>query len=460
LLVLAAAALLLTGLAVEVCLAADTGRIPVTRWVGPEGSRPITFAEWEAQTGPPLPFEVSRRGLWKSPAVREEAQSVLIVVKTSLYDSIAQSLGQYCADLQQEGHALEVLTVSGGTPAEFRSLLQDRYAQGLDGCVLIGDLPVPWFQIVDDFEGDSIPDGYEEFPIDLYYGDLDGTWADLYHDVGSTLVPGPDGILDTHTGNVEPEIWVGRLTPSPLMQTSTPEASLLQTYFSRNHRYRQMRLTRPDVALVYVDDDWVPWAAEWSSDASLAYPARVTVSDRETTWAPDYRVRLDTPFHSILVCAHSWPGGHAFKYNSSLWSYMYVSELPGIDPEAFFYNLFACSNARYVEREYMGGWYIFCQSYGLGAVGSTKTGSMLDFEYFYGPFGEGKCWGEALKDWFVALAPGGYTIDERSWFYGMTCLGDPTLTLAPRGQQPRYKTENDTKGMGHGLGQIPEVQPD
>jgi hypothetical protein len=28
-------------------------------------------------------------------------------------------------------------------------------------------------------------------------------------------------------------------------------------------------------------------------------------------------------------------------------------------PEAYFYNLFACSNARFTETDYMAGWYMF-----------------------------------------------------------------------------------------------------
>jgi hypothetical protein len=100
-----------------------------------------------------------------------------------------------------------------------------------------------------------------------------------------------------------------------------------------------------------------------------------------------------------------------------------------IEPVAHFYNLFACSNARYVETDYMAGWYIFLQDYGLGAIGSTKTGSMLSFEDFYRPFGQGRTIGVAFQQWFVDRASGGFEDWAISWFYGMTLHGDPTLTL-------------------------------
>jgi len=86
----------------------------------------------------------------------------------------------------------------------------------------------------------------------------------------------------------------------------------------------------------------------------------------------------------------------------------------------------------YVDNDYMGGWYIFCQSYGLVSIGSTKTGAMLNFDYFYYPFGNCATIGESFRDWFSAIASGGFTQDETCWHYGMTLLGDPTLRAKAR----------------------------
>jgi hypothetical protein len=78
----------------------------------------------------------------------------------------------------------------------------------------------------------------------------------------------------------------------------------------------------------------------------------------------------------------------------------------------------------------MAGWYIFAKPggsvcNGLAAIGSTKTGSMLLFENFYGPMGAGKTIGEAFIDWWRAL--GSHDLEDRRWYYGMVLLGDPTL---------------------------------
>jgi spore germination protein YaaH len=97
----------------------------------------------------------------------------------------------------------------------------------------------------------------------------------------------------------------------------------------------------------------------------------------------------------------------------------------------------------------MGGWYIFADSTAVGATGSTKTGGMWDFAQFYGPLGEHKYHGEALKEWFDYEAP--YTqIDpwyKQSRYFGMTLLGDPTLVPRPSGfTSSPYITEAEKLG--------------
>jgi len=404
----------------------DAGAIPVTRWESPHGEVPLSFEEWRAARPWPRDFSLGR--VYHS-AVRA-APDVDVIVNSELYDDIEAALGQYVAELESWGYVVTVDTASAAQtiPAceELRQYLADRHAAGLEGVVLIGDLPVPWFQMIDEFEGDDLRDDYEEFPIDLFYMDLDGEWADeLHYDPQSQqMVPGPDGIFDTHEGGMEPEIWTGRMTASPLGD----EVYLITNYLGKVHAFRTGANTLAERALVYVDDDWYPWAMQWSGDVGLAYGDRTNVYDPEETTAWDYRDRLDDDYEWIAVHAHSWPGGHGFVYNNgSSWSWFYAYEIPSIDPLALFYNLFACSNARYVEDGYMGGEYVFAPTRGLGAIGSTKTGSMLEFQDFYGPLGEGKEIGEAFRAWFEAQIKDGFEMWEKSWYYGMTLLGDPTL---------------------------------
>ncbi|MBN1211298.1 MAG: hypothetical protein JXA92_01865 [candidate division Zixibacteria bacterium] len=411
-------------LAVNSILGQDYDSIPITRWADPRGSQPLSYEQWQTRVGQPGPFK--NKSVYKSAPLKDgDSGKCCLVVNDSLYPLIQTSLNQYIADLTAEGYEVEVHTSSGGTAQTFRQFLQSLYAEGMEGCVLIGDLPVPWYEA-------ECWESHDEFPIDLYYMDLDGVFLDI----------DTDGLLDSHGGNVESDIWFGRLTPSTLTFTGKNQVTLLQNYFTKNHLYRTGQMARYRRALVYIDDDWEPFDQSWSNNVGEAYPDRTLVSDPFTTWDSDYENRLPENYESILVCVHSWPQGHAFKNPAENWSYTYNSEVVNIDPRAHFYNLFACSNSRYIEAENMGGWYVFRDDNGLASIGSTKTGAMLQFGYFYQPFGQGKTIGESFKDWFTVIAGGGFSIDELCWHYGMTLQGDPTLRTSD------YCLDSDSDGYG------------
>ncbi|MCX6841303.1 MAG: T9SS type A sorting domain-containing protein, partial [candidate division WOR-3 bacterium] len=70
---------------------------------------------------------------------------------------------------------------------------------------------------------------------------------------------------------------------------------------------------------------------------------------------------------------------------------------------------------------------VFNKSHGLCAIGSTKSGGMLEFGEFYQPMADGKTIGQAYLEWFKFIADGGFTPTELCWYYGMTLLGDPFL---------------------------------
>jgi hypothetical protein len=392
--------------------------IPVTRWVDRDGSRPTGFQEWKLKAGPEGPFVSALVDARPADKRGPRSGEICVLVNNQLTAGIQTSLDQYVTDLAAEGYSVAVYAQSGGTPQDIRAFLQEEFEKGMVGVLVIGALPVPWYE-AECWD----PAEHEEFPCDLYYMDMDGDWWDA----------DGDGLFDAHTGATAPEVWMGRLTAGPLSANLAGEIALLQSYFRKNHRYRTGQAALLNRALVYVDDDWEPWAGQWSSNVGLAYADRTQVSDPATTVADDYEAHLPLNYEAILLCAHSNPNLHAFKIPPDLWddSYTFYNEIPAIDPPAYFYNLFACSNARYVEPNYMGGWYIFCDSFGLASIGSTKTGSMLEFDDFYGPFGSGRTYGQALADWFTSMFADGIEDWERCWFYGMTLCGDPTLV---RGQ--------------------------
>jgi hypothetical protein len=399
---------------------ATSGVAPL-RWLSPNNSKPLSFAEWHSKLEP-QPFRVK-------PLIspRRLDSRVDFFVEETLANALRPALETLAIDIERETVAVAVFSFSGNSAESLKALLRREHATGMSSAVFVGDLPIAWFQMIDDFNGDTIGEGYEEFPCDLFFMDLDGSWQDSFvkYDTFDSLIPGSDSIYDIHRGSITPEITVSRLPASKIGAAE----SLLTAYLDRDHRYRNGQLPVTDRALVYIDDDWEPWAADWDSNVGLLYPSRVPIYNPESTRIADYQPRIDSAdYQWIALMSHSWPGGHAMKYDSGRqWDWFHAETIPALDPHASFYNLFACSNVRFVENGYCGGRYVFQTTSGLGAIGSTKTGSMLSFDLFYDPLGRGKTLGEAFKDWFQAILEDGCDPGERSWFYGMCLVADGSL---------------------------------
>lgn len=334
---------------------------------------------------------------------------MLILVDKAVYGAVAGSINQYVLDVGRDGYWATVHVIGGGSPADVRSYITKRRPIGV---LLVGAVAVPWFEMNDDFHGRA------EFPCDLYYMDLDGVWTD----------PDGNGKFNAHSGNVNPEIWVGRLyTPT----ANGNDAALINDYFARNHKFRLGALGAARSALAYVDDDWSGF-----DDCALdeVFPPAVITkyTDPVTTDADLYKAEVNTLRSWVQLCAHSSTGLHALRVgatNEIIQSAYFRDVNP---PNAHFYNLFCCGPGMFTAPDYLAGWYIFDKAgggtnAGLTAVASAKSGSMLMFEDFYRPLGRGACTGDAFVSWWQARGPD-HELWERQWFYGLVLLGDPTLT--------------------------------
>jgi len=416
--------------------------IEVTRWMDPTGREPITHAEWTAAQ----PMHRSSIGIIPPPAkpVPPGTGAIRVLVRDSVHGSLTAEVDQYIADLTAQGYTVSTLVGDFATPAALRAWLQTEFANSqIVGAVLIGDWPVPWFEMDDDFFNN-----HSEFPCDLYYMDLDGTWTD-----GDT-----DGLFDSHgagSGDVGLEIWVGRLTFSPLTYTGKTEVELLSAYFDKNHRYRIGQLCPDRGALAYNDDDWYDYADTCTKlDLCLTYGSGnvAFVTDPEATTRADYRTRYVQNREFVHVMSHGSPGGHGFYRDShATWEWMSYTDVIADDPAATYYLLYVCSACRYVETDYVGGWYVN-GSFGLVAIGSTKTGGLYGYPSFYTPMSTGATVADAYFTWFNQRAVGGFDLTERRYFYGLTVLGDPTL--GPLAGIPDPYEANDACASAYDLGTV------
>ncbi len=359
--------------------------------------QPMTsYEEWSADIVRE-PFSIGR--VYLTPCDSRD-ELIDIVVYATLYAEILDSLNVYISDLELEGYVIQVDTVRGWRAGDLRDHFASLLANGLVGAVLIGNVPFAWYEM-------ESAEGREEFPIDFYLMDLDGTWTDS----------DGDSLFDGHSGNRVPEIWVGRIYASSM--TWGNEVYLVNNYLSKVHRYRTGGYSIPQKALAYVDDDWYSFG---DCSLDLLYDTVDVVRQYNTTVAADFRTRFNDSYEWVQICSHSSPWGNTFKYTGGYSGTVFNFEVWFGNPPWLFLNLFQCSGTRFFEENYCGGCYIFGPANGLLTIGSAKVGSMLHFDDFYGPLNTGISVGEAFKLWLEDWGP-----SSPSWFYGMCICGDPVL---------------------------------
>jgi len=390
----------------------DKSQIPFLRWMGE--SNPGSYEEYKLNRIK-KPFFIKPLSVlnqyWK---IAEKKKKVLIITNTNIFQSLSSKIITYGNSLTNQGYQVKLYESSGGSPESLKNFISAEISD-LIGCVLVGKLPVAWYEV----ENDYFEYGYAEFPCDLFLMDLDGSWQDS----------NGNGKYDIHfdgTGDRNPEIFIGRIDASSM---NGNELQILSDYFDKNSEYWNGGIFRQHFGLTYTEDDW-------SIYEDMIHDINHLCGDRyETISAPDTNRDdyLDNRLKSVkyefvqLAC-HSNSTAHYFTRNGLLYNH----EVKNAPPQGIGYNLFCCSALRFTDANFIGGVYIFNPGRrALVTIGSTKTGSMLEFRYFYQSLGEKKPVGQALKEWFDKIAP--YDIYDLFWHYGMTIVGDPLIKFTIEG---------------------------
>ena len=342
--------------------------------------------------------------------------NILVILNQKLYNPVTlDDIETYKNDLESEGYSVSiVLSTNSNDPAALRNFLyQEWTTNNIDGAFLIGQLPVAWYEMaITNDDGDTT--GWDQFPCDLYFMDLDGEWLDNMN---------RQGVWDDHTGALEPDIWIGRLYTSTMTYHGVNETMLVERYLTKVHQYREGTLRLKNQGFSYVAEDWAGFHME--NEVFKLYDEVTFVNDgiNGNVTAADYRQRIrattNNKYEWMYLAAHSSPTDHYFKdglFNSE--------EIEPLDVQILFYLNFNCSAARFTEDNCLCNWYVMQDPYGLLSVGSTKSGSMLDQYDYYEQIAAGHTFGEAFKYWGVRH------FEIRDWHYGMVCIGDPTLKIS------------------------------
>jgi len=369
--------------------------------------------------------------LVESSALHRDDGSIVLAVNQRLYNALEDHFTAWIEDLSQEEYEVILIVSEGGSAQELKEVVIEEGGDELVGVIFAGEQPLAWYEHHEHFWGEDEPDNQRivEYPIDMFFMDLDGVWEDT---------TGND-VYDHHYGDVDPDIWLGRLPAYNLSRMDEDE--VIAAYLDRVHRYRQGEIELPHRALNYIDDDWAYLADRWSSNIRHAYGQVLIEAEPDTTRAADYWVHLENDeVELVQVAVHSTSDSHSFLFtvdDTLRRDYFRFWDLRDeVESIAMFYNLFACSimntapRGRHRNNLCLGVLYALGGPYGLGSVGSTKTGSMLFFDDYYIPLYEGACFGESLRLWMTMHAHEPERQNwARSWFYGMTHYGDPTLTI-------------------------------
>ena len=350
---------------------------------------------------------------------------VHLIVERGLSNKISAALDLYTACLVADGFTVSMQPVGNGTGYwSIKSFIQDVQVQHADlsGVVFIGDFfSMPQFE-VEWYDTEDEEDKYRSGVCDFYFMDLDGTWNDT----------DGNGIFDEHPidGNHQPDIWVSRINPKKVGD----EVELAEAYFRRLYDYRTGRLTFPERALLYIDDDWTSWEDDWGDSMEELYPGGVTkVFTPGITTAQDLKDQLDGMTYEYLHnAAHASPSGYSYSAGRDddgekiPGGTIRSTELPTLNWRVGFHTWFHCSFANHTSQNFGAGEYIFNTDWGIAGVGSANTGGMTPNDTFYESLALGATMGEAMLHWLRALGTGGYDTSFWRWNIGATCIGDGT----------------------------------
>lgn len=370
------------------------------------------------KVAPNVAFQYEQIELPYSTLATNTNNRVLLLVNATEYMELTSHILQYAEDIRTfHGYEVGIEVVSNATYKNIKQRILAN-SNNLLGVVLIGDIDVALFELPNDHS----EYGYRNWPCDLYYMDLDGVWTDSDN----------NGIFDSHTGNIQPEIFVGRIDATNIGNQRN-KMQALANFFERDHSYWVSCIHHIHQALSYTNKDWINSQDIVSGIDNLygvANTGHCYYSSCINFGKSSYCDLQDSHYTIMQLAAHSTPRYHVFTNNANTKEYLYANTISDIPKNILGYNLFCCSACNWLSTSsigYLGGAYLFNNTSALFVIGSTKTGSMLGFENFYRPLNEGTSVGEALLEWWNTYPQKSSETYRISWFYGLSLLGDPFI---------------------------------
>ena len=346
---------------------------------------------------------------------------VLVYVNSTISNLINTEVQRYVQDVSNQGYNVSLINWSDSNVNNFKTNISNYYNFGLEGVILIGELPYAMARHWDGSWGK-----YWHFPTDLFLMDLDGFWNDIdfnnYYDIDA-------GEHFNGTGDWEPEIWLGRISPYSINMPGVNYTAELKDYFDRNHAYRLGTISRTHKACLYIDDDWSAWTNDWTSNFTAYTGSQLDVySTNSLTNSTNYMSQLNkNDYEFVHVLVHSWPTNHIFgPFGSGTEGTLTYTDIWTNTTKPFFYNLYACYSNNFTQINNIGTHYLFSNDT-LCVIGSSRSGGMDLYQPFYDNLSLNATIGKAFNGWFYN--PEIEQLGKTQLYEGMTILGDPLLTV-------------------------------
>ncbi|MDF1695942.1 MAG: MopE-related protein [Saprospiraceae bacterium] len=213
--------------------------------------------------GIPYPYHI-RKGLTgrgiitvglELPAIHQRGRC-LLAIDSKLSDPLQAEIAQTIDDIEMDGWIVDTLHIDAGEAVtDVKSKITDWYIPSYEMdqmLYLLGHIPVP-------YSGNSAHDGHSNhqgaWAADLFYGDMDGNWTDVFVDNTSPAreknknIPG-DGKYDNTANPSNIELQIGRVDFNDLPAFELDEIELTRNYLNKSHAFKMGQNDYPRRALV------------------------------------------------------------------------------------------------------------------------------------------------------------------------------------------------------------------
>ena len=270
---------------------------------------------------------------------------LLLLVDSTFVTSLSTETEVLIKDLEADGwHVTKDYVARTATVPDVKDKIVSYYGSlpNLQTLYLLGHIPVPYSG---NLNPDAHPDHEGAWPADVFYGDVDGGWTDVYvnnsvaADSRNHNVPG-DGKFDQSKVPSKIELEVGRVDFANLPAFTESEEDLLRNYLNKAHEFKTAQYIPLERGLVDEGDFGTFNEGFWQN----GYRNFVPMFSKSLVYDADYTTSLSNSYLWSYGCG---AGSHTSVAAIDGGTALTTSELSTIDLQSTFTMLFG---------SYFGDW--------------------------------------------------------------------------------------------------------